>query len=79
MTVDPYTTIFEEARLFREFCEKNPFTVTEQIVNLATSNSTASDIALEVLRQRDGLSPSTLTKKIFPKLKKQPRSPLDFR
>jgi|CXWL01.1.fsa_nt_gi hypothetical protein len=54
-------------------------TVTEDMISIASSKSTPpSEIALEILRHLDGLSPSTLKKKTFPKLKKAELSPLEL-
>lgn len=51
--------------------------VTEELIDTAMTG-TASEVALEILRLLDGLSPSTLQKKLFPKLRKSAISPLEL-
>ena len=52
--------------------------VTEELIDTAMTG-TASEVALEILRLLDGLSPSTLQKKLFPKLRKRSAlSPLEL-
>jgi len=68
--------------LDRQPCRDNTKThakVSEEILSRAAHESApSSELALEILRHLDGLSPSTLKKKLFPKLKKTPFSPLEI-
>ena len=56
---------------------RRPATVTEEMIQLALHES-SSEVAFEILRHIYKHSPSTLKKKIFPRLRNTPLSPIEF-
>jgi hypothetical protein len=51
---------------------------TAMLGEVLAEKGTASDVASEILYHLDGISPSTLKKKVVPRLRKAPLSPIEF-